>query len=102
MIVVDSDTAPLTEVLAALGWSLEVGPNRLVVVDTEGRRRSLTADDTWAYLRRHGLIATTGSAIACDRCGYLTAYRLRGEAHTSTCRCWQAEDGWPGDERSAA
>jgi hypothetical protein len=97
--IVDSDATPLTEVLAALGWSLESSPHRLVVVDTEGRRYGLTADDTWALLRRHGLITTTGSAVACDRCGYLTAYRLRGEAYTSTCRCWQAEDGWPGDER---
>ena len=97
--IVDSDATPLTEVLAALGWSLEAGPHRLAVVDADGRRYSLTADDTWALLRRHGLITTTGSAVACDRCGYLTAYRLRGEAYTSTCRCWQAEDGWPGDER---
>lgn len=99
--IVDSDATPLTEVLAALGWSLESSPHRLVVVDTEGRRYGLTADDTWALLRRRQLITTTGSAVACDRCGYLTAYRLRGEAYTSTCRCWQAEDGWPGDERVA-
>ncbi len=99
--IVDSDATPLTEVLAALGWSLESSPHRLVVVDTEGRRYGLTADDTWALLRRRQLITTTGSAVACDRCGYLTAYRLRGEAYTSTCRCWQAEDGWPGEERRA-
>lgn len=99
--IVDSDATPLTEVLAALGWSLESSPHRLVVVDTEGRRYGLTADDTWALLRRRQLITTTGSAVACDRCGYLTAYRLRGEEHRSTCRCWQAEDGWPGEERRA-
>ena len=99
--IVDSDATPLTEVLAALGWSLEAGPHRLVVVDTEGRRYGMTADDTWALLRRRQLITTTGSAVACDRCGYLTAYRIGGEEHRSTCRCWQAEDGWPGDERVA-
>lgn len=99
--IVDSDATPLTEVLAALGWSLESSPHRLVVVDTEGRRYGLTADDTWALLRRRQLITTTGSAVACDRCGYLTAYRLRGDEYRSTCRCWQAEDGWPGDERVA-
>jgi hypothetical protein len=100
--IVDSDATPLTEVLAALGWSLESSPHRLVVVDTEGRRYGLTADDTWALLRRRQLITTTGSAVACDRCGYLTAYKVGGVAYTSACRCWQAEDGWPGDERRAS
>lgn len=95
----DGDGPTLLEVLAALGWTMTPprgNGQHNTYADPAGKSLTAHVADTWALLRRRGLIAYA-TTPHCPTCGYSTGFppgwvSAYGNAPDSTprpCQCWR-------------
>ena len=75
----------LSDVLAAIGYTVTRPPTgqHNTVTDPAGRSLTAHAGDVWAWLVRRGLISL--DLPHCAACGYVTIHR-------AACECWRIDE----------